>query len=120
MWPDNKPSPRIYQHALRRAVGAGGLLGDEAWVHVGDCLLNDAAASKRAGAATVWLDAPADPLASFSTASADEQARRQAARAEALADGAVDARIESMDALPGALQQLLRLDAGAARAARAA
>lgn len=122
VWPNRKPSPLIYEHALRVAstaesmgfdgMGTGadsfgvGLLRD-AWVHVGDCLLNDVEASKRAGAQTVWFDGEAGELNSFSTASPEEEARRIEARAKALAAGYVDERIESIAALPHALEKLL-------------
>ena len=117
VWPERKPSPEIYEHALRRALSSSSLsAGADAsesellrtsWVHVGDCLVNDVEASKRAGASTIWLDAPSDPLNTFSTASPEEEERRRAARAEALAAGYVDVRIDSMRALPDALEQLL-------------
>ena len=119
VWPERKPSPAIYEHALRRAASSSrGVpfaepLSDvallrQAWVHVGDCLVNDVEASKRAGASTVWFDVPHDPLATFSTASPEEEERRRAARAKALAAGLVDCRIEAMSVLPSELARLLR------------
>ena len=69
VWPERKPSPAIYEHAIRRASSDAncGAAGDASaadgasesellrasWVHVGDCLVNDVRASKAAGAATV-------------------------------------------------------------------
>lgn len=115
VWPERKPSPAIYEHAIRRAasqpLASAGTCQQQAllrasWVHVGDCLVNDVEASKRAGASTVWLDMPSDPLATYSTASAEEEERRRVARANALAAGYVDVRIESMRDLPTALEQL--------------
>ena len=78
-------------------------------MHVGDCLVNDVDASKTVGASTVWLSLPDAQLgtASFSTASAEEAARR-AAKAEAvMRAGRVDARIEAIAQLPGAIEQLM-------------
>lgn len=105
VWPERKPSVGIYEHALRRGGDAERLRAS--WVHVGDCLVNDVEASKRAGARTVWFDSPHDALASYSTASAEEEERRDAARAAALAAGLVDARIEALGALPEALERVL-------------
>ena len=115
VWPGNKPSPTIYEHALEVAASAagGGASADtlrSAWVHVGDCLLNDVEASKRVGAQTLWLDAPADELSSFSTASAEEEARRVAARQAALEAGYVDERIERFEQLPSAVARVLRME----------
>jgi FMN phosphatase YigB (HAD superfamily) len=120
VWPDRKPSPEIYEHALRRASSSsgGGAIPAaspqsdvsqlrSSWVHVGDCLVNDVEASKRAGATTIWYDVPHDPLATFSTASPEEEERRRVARAKALEAGYVDCRIEAMSALPSELDRLV-------------
>ena len=122
VFPERKPSPRIYELALERAsrLRAPGAPAQDvdalraAWVHVGDCLLNDVDASKRAGATTVWIDLPDAQLgtASFSTASAEETAQR-AAKAQAARDaGRVDARIDAIAQLPDALTELLALRGG--------
>lgn len=132
VFPERKPSPIIYEHALRRAASvraARGLADAGAlaqnWVHVGDCLVNDVSASKLAGARTVWLDlsaaeeAPKDATAEFvlagagfSTASAEEVARRREAADEALRSGRVDVRIRSIVELPAALAELAELARG--------
>lgn len=129
VWPERKPSPAIYEHALRRALSCVASDGSDStvdlqamfkasWVHIGDCLVNDVEASKAAGATTVWFDPPAgtaDALATFSTASPEEEARRNIARREALEAGLVDERIDSMGALPAALERLLAIDASGGR-----
>ena len=132
VFPDRKPSPAIYSHALERAASAcqAELAADGAtealaasWVHVGDCLVNDVDASKAVGAKTIWLDLDADPgtkmawldsgpgsatsAPAYSTASAEEvMLRRQRADA-ALQGGRVDARITTISQLPGALSELV-------------
>ena len=138
VFPERKPSTAIYEIALRRAAASthpttAGATPDAlraSWVHVGDCLVNDASASKRAGARTVWLDrvaaeaaeaadaaASGAPPSGFSTASPEEVARRAAAAKEALASGAVDVRVESLDELPAAIESALKLRGGRALAA---
>ena len=103
VFPARKPEAGIYKAAL-------GLAGVAApyWAHVGDCLVNDVAASKALGARTVWLDLEVEQgeaAFTFSTASPQEQAERRA-RAEAAA-GDVDVRISAIRDLPDALDELV-------------
>ena len=123
VFPERKPSPQIYDHALRRACSVGGRGGDadvetlrKSWVHVGDSLVNDVEASSAAGAQTVWLRLPAMEefdVASFSTVDPEEAARRKDAAEKALRSGCVGRTIEGIHELPTALDELLSLRGGA-------
>ncbi|KAJ1455681.1 HAD-like domain-containing protein [Pelagophyceae sp. CCMP2097] len=128
VWPHRKPARQIFDVARRKAsifavarmraqledncdmldVGVASQ-GFYDWVHVGDDLVNDVEAAKRAGAATIWF-APAgddDGGASFSTAGAAEQARRDARTAAVDVDACVDARITTLAELPDAIERAL-------------
>ena len=78
--PHRKPAPQIFEAALARAGRDSSYTGG--WVHVGDCLLNDVAASKGVGARTVWLDAAVegdeDAHGAYSTMSDEQRSARQA------------------------------------------
>lgn len=95
VFPHRKPSPQIFAVARRRAAEQAGFKGDVShWVHVGDDLINDVDASKRAGAFAVWFDDPRHQGdASFTSKSARERAERAQRAADILAQGRVDARI---------------------------
>ena len=103
--PNRKPSPVIYEAALERA----GVSADDAWIHVGDCLLNDCDAAKRVGARTVWLDAspPSHAQNAYSTLSADDRAARAAVMDAVDPAAAVDARILTIAELPDAVDAAL-------------
>lgn len=131
VFPDRKPSVKIYEHALCRAAAMISSSSDEevavcmdrvrsGWVHVGDSLVNDVKASKQAGALTVWLDAPPPSESAFSTASPELAAARQAAAQEALDAGFIDERIERLSELPDAIQRLCSLRGGGAAVTSAA
>lgn len=125
VFPSNKPAPLFYAETLQRARRVlesrdGSMDAAEcidalraSWVHVGDSLVNDVAASNAAGAETVWLchrddvDAPA-----FSTVSPKEAARRAAAAEAVLNTGCVGTTIEAIAELPTALEELLTLRGG--------
>ena len=104
--PNRKPSPVIYEAALERA---GVSNADDAWIHVGDCLLNDCDAAKRVGARTVWLDAspPSHAQNAYSTLSADDRAARAAVMDAVDPAAAVDARILTIAELPDAVDAAL-------------
>ena len=103
--PNRKPSPVIYEAALAEA----GVSADDAWIHVGDCLLNDCDAAKRVGARTVWLDAspPSHAQNAYSTLSADDRAARAAVMGAVDPAAAVDARILTIAELPDAVDAAL-------------
>lgn len=123
--PGRKPSPTIFRAAVARAGLGPRLVPGQPlpwWVHVGDDIFNDVAASKALGAKTVWLDAPrqeagdgvglksargerqasTDADASYTTLEQSERRTRQAQRA-AVPASAVDARITAIAELPRAL-----------------
>jgi len=56
VFPNRKPAPEIYEHAVELAneLGWGGDLST--WWHVGDCMLNDVDAARNVGMRTVHLD----------------------------------------------------------------
>ena len=56
VFPNRKPAPEIYEHAveLAKELGWGGDLST--WWHVGDCMLNDVDAARNVGMRTVHLD----------------------------------------------------------------
>ena len=117
VFPDRKPSPGIYEAALRRAASTqgGGTPPEEwrtisrGWVHVGDCLVNDVSASKAAGARTIWLQSSETMSAErdqfvFSTASEQEVEERKKRGANAMQH--IDATIASLRSLPAAVDEL--------------
>jgi FMN phosphatase YigB (HAD superfamily) len=106
--PHRKPAPQIFEAALARAGRDSAHTG---WVHVGDCLLNDVAASKGVGARTVWLDAAVegdeDAHGAYSTMSDAQRAARQA-QFDAVGSEVVDVRIESIRELAGAVERAIQ------------
>ena len=105
MHPRRKPAPEIYEAALRRA----GLEKGAAWVHAGDDLLNDCAAAKRCGAKTVWVDAapPSYSENAYSTMTAADREKREAAFAAVDVESSVDARILKVEHLADAVDAAL-------------
>lgn len=109
--PLRKPNPDIYRKAIQlvddKKFNAG------LWIHVGDCLVNDVAASADCGALAIWFDesssssnANSEALPTYSTATVEEVAeRKEKARGALLRSTAV---IESLEELPNAVATILR------------
>ena len=108
--PHRKPAPRIFEAALARA-GRDAAADTGGWVHVGDCLLNDVAASKGVGARTVRLDAAVEGDEDAGALLDDE--RRAARRAAGAVRRGGRARsstcIESTGELAGAVERAIKI-----------
>lgn len=109
VFPYRKPAAQIYEAALQRNRKRNGGKDHGVWCHVGDCLANDVAASAACGAKAIWMcpeDHEIDAVPHYSTATADEIARR--ARQVVEGRSKVAASITSLSQLPEAIATILQ------------
>ena len=122
VFPNRKPNPFIYEHALKRA---GKSFAEGEWLHLGDCLSNDVKASASCGASAIWmcLESDQDSAASrlvnsqnhpeWSTATKEEvEARKLEVEA---GKKFITATIYKLSELPDAISRVLEKSTATSR-----
>ena len=116
VFPNRKPHRGIYDATLSHVNNNYDISLQECdcWVHVGDDLVNDVAASAVCGAVPIWLDWEDDDVdvrgttqgKNWSSATKEEQMRRKMLAEEAKRDS-MSASIKSLSHLPSVIKELL-------------